>query len=72
LQIILWLRNANKYQDETRAWRDPKVKIRQFSICNLVLLWNPLTKSSGKLESKWVGHTWSWRTQDAGALLECG
>jgi hypothetical protein len=30
--------NLEKYQEETRAWRDPKVKLREFDIGNLVLL----------------------------------
>jgi hypothetical protein len=46
--------NLQKYQDETRAWRDPKVKLREFNVGDLVLLRNPRTENSGKLESKWV------------------
>jgi hypothetical protein len=30
--------NLQKYQEETRAWRDPKVKLRDFDVGNLVLL----------------------------------
>jgi hypothetical protein len=30
--------NQQKYQEETRAWRDPKVKLRDFNVRNLVLL----------------------------------
>jgi hypothetical protein len=30
--------NLEKYQDETRAWRDPKVKLKEFEAGNLVLL----------------------------------
>jgi hypothetical protein len=30
--------NLKKYQEETRAWRDPKVKLKQFEVRNLVLL----------------------------------
>jgi hypothetical protein len=41
------------YQDETRNWRDPKVKKRDFDVGNLVLPWSPRTESSGKLEPKW-------------------
>jgi hypothetical protein len=44
-----------KYQDETRSWRDPKVKTREFDVGDLVLLWNPCIESSSKLESKWEG-----------------
>jgi hypothetical protein len=47
--------NLQKYQDETRFWRDPKVKRRDFDVGNLVLLRSPRTESSSKLESKWNG-----------------
>jgi hypothetical protein len=47
--------NRQKYQDETRCWRDPKVKKREFDVGNLVLLRSPQTESSGKLELKWDG-----------------
>jgi hypothetical protein len=30
--------NLEKYQEETRAWRDPKVKLNEFEAENLVLL----------------------------------
>jgi hypothetical protein len=30
--------NLEKYQEETRAWRDLKVKPKQFEVGNLVLL----------------------------------
>jgi hypothetical protein len=45
--------NLQKYQDETRSWRDPKVKKRDFDMGNLVLLRSLRTESSGRLESKW-------------------
>jgi hypothetical protein len=47
--------NLQQYQEETRAWRDPKVKLREFDIGNLVLLRSPHTESTGKLEAKWIG-----------------
>jgi hypothetical protein len=47
--------NLQKYQDETRSWRDSKVKKKDFDIGNLVLLRSPRTESSGKLESKREG-----------------
>jgi hypothetical protein len=47
--------NLQKYQDETRNWRDSKVKKRDFDMGNLVLLWSPRIESSSKLESKWEG-----------------
>jgi hypothetical protein len=45
--------NLQKYQEETRALRDPKVKSREFDVGNLVLLRRPHTKSTGKFEAKW-------------------
>jgi hypothetical protein len=47
--------NLQKYQDETRCWRDLKVKLIEFEVDDLVLLWSPHTKISRKLESKWAG-----------------
>jgi hypothetical protein len=47
--------NLQKYQDEMRSWRDPKVKKREFDVGNLVLLRSPRMEISGKLESKWEG-----------------
>jgi hypothetical protein len=47
--------NLQKYQDETKAWRDPKVKLWEFDTSDLILLRSPRTESSSKLESKWVG-----------------
>jgi hypothetical protein len=47
--------NLQKYQDETRTWRDPRVKLRELDVGDLVLLRTPHTESSRKLESKWVG-----------------
>jgi hypothetical protein len=47
--------NMQKYQQETRAWRDPKVKLKQFEVGNLVLLRSPCTENTGKLEAKLIG-----------------
>jgi hypothetical protein len=30
--------NLEKYQEETIAWRDPEVNLKQFEVRNLVLL----------------------------------
>jgi hypothetical protein len=30
--------NLEKYQEETGAWRDPNVRLKQFEVRNLVLL----------------------------------
>jgi hypothetical protein len=47
--------NLQKYQKDTRAWRDPKVKLQHFDVGNLLLLRSPSTESSGKFEAKWTG-----------------
>jgi hypothetical protein len=47
--------NLQKYQEETQAWKDPKVKSRDFEVGDLVLTRSPCTESSGKMELKWVG-----------------
>jgi hypothetical protein len=47
--------NLQKYQEETRAWRDPKVKLREFDVGNSVLLRSPRTESTDKFEAKWIG-----------------
>jgi hypothetical protein len=47
--------NLQNYQEETRAWRDPKVKLWDFDVGNLVLLRNPRTEGTDKFEAKWIG-----------------
>jgi hypothetical protein len=47
--------NLRRYQDKTKNWRDPKVKMRELGVGNLVLLQSPRTESSRKFESKWEG-----------------
>jgi hypothetical protein len=47
--------NLEKYQEETRAWRDPKVRLKQFKVKNMVLLRSPRTENTGKFEAKWIG-----------------
>jgi hypothetical protein len=46
--------NLQKYQEETRTWRDPKVKLREFNVGNMVLLQSPRTESTSKFEAKWT------------------
>jgi hypothetical protein len=46
--------NLEKYQEEIRAWRDPKVKLKQFEVGNLVLLRSSRTENIGKFEAKWI------------------
>jgi hypothetical protein len=55
LDRLIVMANLHKYQEETRAWRDPKVKLRELVVGDLVLLRCPHIESSGKLESKWAG-----------------
>jgi hypothetical protein len=47
--------NLQKYQEETRAWREPMVKFWDFDLGNLVLLRSPLTESTDQFEAKWTG-----------------
>jgi hypothetical protein len=47
--------NLEKYQEETRAWRDPKVKLKQLKVGNLVLLRSPHMENIGKFKAKWIG-----------------
>jgi hypothetical protein len=49
------LANLQKYQKGTMVWRDPKVKLWDFDVGNLVLLRSPHTESTGKFEVKWIG-----------------
>jgi hypothetical protein len=44
--------NLQCYQNETRAWRDKKVKPKHIKVGDLVLLRSPCTKALGKLEHK--------------------
>jgi hypothetical protein len=46
--------NLQSYQNETRAWRDKKVKQKSIEAGDLVLLRSPCTEASSKLEPKWV------------------
>jgi hypothetical protein len=42
--------NLEKYQKETRAWRDPKDKLKQFKVRNLVLLQSPARRTPESLK----------------------
>jgi hypothetical protein len=63
------------------VWRDPKVKLLEFDVGNLVLLRSPHTESTGKLEAKWIGpyvitkklRPGAYRLSDTqgGEFLEC-
>jgi hypothetical protein len=42
--------NLEKYHEETRAWRDPKVKLKQFEVKNLVLFLAPARRTQESLK----------------------
>jgi hypothetical protein len=52
---VFALQALNKYQAQTKAWRDHTVIPREFSEGDLVLVWTARTESRGKLEPKWEG-----------------
>jgi hypothetical protein len=47
--------NLQSYQNKTKAWRDKKVKMKNIDVGDLMLMRNPRTKATGKLEPKWTG-----------------
>jgi ribonuclease HI len=52
---VFALQALNKYQAQTKAWRDHTVIPREFSEEDLVLVRTARTESRGKLEPKWEG-----------------
>jgi hypothetical protein len=52
---VLALQALNKYQAQTKAWRDNAVVPREFNEGDLVLVRTTRTESRGKLEPKWEG-----------------
>jgi hypothetical protein len=52
---VLTLQALNKYQAQTKAWRDNTVVPREFNKGDLVLVRTTRTESRGKLEPKWEG-----------------
>lgn len=60
--------NLEKYQQETRKWRDKKVVSRLFSPGELVLLRTPRNKSNDKLEANWEGPYVVQRSSRPGAF----
>jgi hypothetical protein len=52
---VLALQALNKYQAQTKAWRDNSVIPREFREGDLVLTRTIRTVSQGKLEPKWEG-----------------
>ena len=47
--------NLGKYQEETRRWRNKKVRPREIKEGDLVLRRIPKSKQQGKMHSKWEG-----------------
>jgi hypothetical protein len=58
---VFTLQALNKYQAQTKAWRDNAVVPREFNEGDLVLVRTTRTESRGKLEPKWEGHSLSSR-----------
>jgi hypothetical protein len=60
---VFALQALNKYQAQTKAWRDHAVVPREFNEGDLVLVRTTRTESRGKLEPKWEGRnlakTWN-------------
>jgi hypothetical protein len=52
---VLALQALNKYQVQTKAWRDNTVVPREISEGDLVLVRTTRTECRGKLEPKWEG-----------------
>jgi hypothetical protein len=52
---VFALQALDKYQAQTKAWRDHAVVPREFNEGDLVLVRTTRTKSRGKLEPKWEG-----------------
>jgi hypothetical protein len=52
---VFALQALDKYQTQTKAWRDHAVVPREFNEGNLILVHTTWTESRGKLEPKWEG-----------------
>jgi hypothetical protein len=52
---VLVLQALNKYQVQTKAWRDNNIVPREFNEGDLVFMRTTRTESRGKLEPKWEG-----------------
>jgi hypothetical protein len=52
---VFALQALNKYQAQTKAWRDHTVVPREFNEGDIVLVRTTRTESRGKLEPKWEG-----------------
>jgi hypothetical protein len=54
---VLALEALNKYQAQTKAWRDNTFIPKEFEEGDLVLIKTTRMESPGKLEPKWEGHS---------------
>jgi len=63
LELLEWrekaYHNAKIYKDRVKIWHDKRIKKKEFTPCDKVLLFNSRVKlfGHGKLRSKWEGHT---------------
>jgi hypothetical protein len=48
------IENLQNYQNETKVWRDKKVKLKHIEVGDLILLRSPHIEASGNLEPKWT------------------
>ena len=55
LDILQAASNLNKYQNETRKWRDKKVVKKDISTRDWVLKRKPNAEKVRKMQSKWDG-----------------
>jgi hypothetical protein len=60
--------NLQKYQDETKAWRDPKVKLWEFDHSSTQAIWFFCGALAPRAPANWspngLGLTWSWKSRD--------
>jgi hypothetical protein len=52
---VFALKALNRYQAQTKAWRDSNISPKEFDEGDLVLIRTSRTESQGKLEPKWEG-----------------
>ena len=55
IDILQATKNLDKYQHETRKWRDKKVVKKDISVADWVLKRKPNSEIVGKIQSKWDG-----------------
>jgi hypothetical protein len=61
--------NLRLYQAETTRWRDKKVNPRQINLEDMVLIRKQNAKMVGKLQPKWLGHTWPLKQPELGHTI---